>query len=100
MVGPALIDLTEIAHCNYEQLAYALTAKNLGLTIAALAAGWICSRYQRHLEAILAVNLVLLGLATAAVPWCSMLTVMAAAMMVQGLTHGVLGVGKSEVLVY
>ena len=91
------MDLTRVVGCNYEELTRALATKSVGIIVGSVLAGILADRFQRHIDLLLALQLLLLASSTAALPWAPNLWVIATAFLGQGLSHGAISASECTI---
>ena len=82
------MDLKFLVRSNYEEVSRVLIAKSPGIIFGSTIAGILATKYRHHVDLLLAVQLLVIGGSTAAIPWCSNLPTLAAMFMLQGFGQG------------
>ena len=90
----AIEDLTELLDCNYEELSRAKIWSSAGMLFGAVSGGLLADMFPIRIDLILAVELVLLSVATLVLPWCPSIALMGMAFFLQGFAEGGLTSGK------
>ncbi|XP_013401279.1 sodium-dependent glucose transporter 1 isoform X1 [Lingula anatina] len=99
VLGPTLIDLIHHLHVNYEELSHAALVRCIGIIIGSFAGGFLCDKFNHHVDFILATALFLLAGSTAAIPWAPGLVVLGLCFFGQGLSHGSLSAGGNAMVI-
>ena len=89
--GATLLDLEERTHSSTEHIALIFTARSMGYLLGSIVGGVLFDYFDQQI--LLFYTLVLTGIATIAVPWCTALVALACMIAVQGLALGVLDTG-------
>ncbi|XP_070200497.1 sodium-dependent glucose transporter 1-like isoform X2 [Littorina saxatilis] len=90
--GATLLDLEERTHTTTEHISFIFTGRSLGYLLGSVVGGVLFVYFDQQI--LLFYTLVLTGMATIAVPWCTALVALASMIAVQGLALGVLDTGK------
>ncbi|KAK7099317.1 sodium-dependent glucose transporter 1-like isoform X2 [Littorina saxatilis] len=89
--GATLLDLEERTHTTTEHISFIFTGRSLGYLLGSVVGGVLFVYFDQQI--LLFYTLVLTGMATIAVPWCTALVALASMIAVQGLALGVLDTG-------
>ena len=89
--GATLPDLEERTNSSTERIALIFTARSMGYLLGSIVGGLLFDYFDQQI--LLFYTLVLTGIATIAVPWCTALVALACMIAVQGLALGVLDTG-------
>jgi len=72
-------------------------ARSVGFLVGTLSGGLLCEWYTIYVDVWLAFSLAVAAIATAVVPWCHSLTLLAALLCTDGFGKGILAAGKQNV---
>ena len=98
ITGPTLPYLKRRVNSNYEEIARAMVARSVGYLVGSLSGGFLCEWYGTHVDIWLGFSLALAAVATAVVPWCRSLTLLAALLCTDGLGKGILAAGECTIV--
>ncbi|XP_013401835.1 sodium-dependent glucose transporter 1A-like [Lingula anatina] len=98
LTGPSLQDLKDRVDSNYEEIARAVIGRSAGFFVGSFGGGFLCDRFQRHVDLILVAFLCVAAVGTFAIPWCSVLPLLWFMFVLQGMSEGVLATGAHVVI--
>lgn len=97
LFGPSLVDLLLISDVSLKLGSWISTLAFIGYAIGCVAGGFLFDKVNKNL--LYAAGIVLVGIVTAAIPWCFIFALMVVAHFLQGLSSGVADtVGNAELI--
>lgn len=92
IIGPALLDLSILVQCNFDQISHMVTGRFAGYALGSIIAGVIAPRTNQQM--VLCSTLLISALFHFAMPLAGTLSVMLTLITLTGIANGMMDTGK------
>ena len=93
ITGPVLPDLKDMFDSDYEELGRAQAMTSIGFISGSFIGGIVHERWHKHTDMIMAISMLINGIATAALPWAPSLAAYVSIYTVSGIAISVVNAG-------
>ena len=94
ITGPTLIDLKVRTNSNYEDVAVALSGRNIGFFIGSVLGGVLVDKFGLFCDLIIAICFDFSAIATIGIPWAPDAQLILFLCTMQGLFEGIINIGN------